>query len=480
MKVKIGQNLTGLATLFVSLLVSSNAYSHGYMVNPKARQAICVDQGGYWWPADGTGIPNLACRAAFLDDGDTPFTQANEFSINVTNFNSQTAVEAAIPAGTLCAGGSTQKDGIDIPSPDWQTTTVTPNSAGQITVEFFATAPHDPSFWRFYLTNSGFNPATDNVTWNNISLIDSKGNVPTTLSSDGRRFYIMDIDMPVNRTGRAVLFTRWQRDDAAGEGFYNCSDIIIGDDVNPPTWVSVGFYWNQANQANVGDTVRTRLFDASGSELFDESLLITTGNVANWQTLLATTLNQNYPGVVRIGVEQNNGDIVFNSGNLVQNRVYALSSAYSYNLSVSQGGVNNPPTVAPISNQTVSAGSSVTVSASATDPDGDALSYSWSVPVPLTVSGSAAQVTINAPAGSASATLAASVTVSDGSLTTTENFNVTIGTSSGNTWDANAVYLGGDEANYNGVNYRAKWWTRGDIPGSGILPNGGPNPWEAL
>ena len=172
MNITVKQKLTAAA---LSLFVTGTAFSHGYMESPKARQAICKEQGGYWWPADGTGIPNLACRAAFLDDGHLPFTQANEFSINIANFNDQSAVETAIPAGTLCAGGSAQKDGIDIPSADWQATTVTPDSAGNITVEFFATAPHDPSFWRFYLTNPGFNPATDNLTWNNISLIDSKG-----------------------------------------------------------------------------------------------------------------------------------------------------------------------------------------------------------------------------------------------------------------------------------------------------------------
>ncbi|WP_305852463.1 lytic polysaccharide monooxygenase [Gracilibacillus caseinilyticus] len=44
------------------------------------------------------------------------------------------------------------------------------------------------------------------------------------------------------------------------------------------------------------------------------------------------------------------------------------------------------------------------------------------------------------------------------------------GTDSGNTdvleWDANKAYSGGDQVLYNGTQYEAKWWTRGDTPGS--------------
>ncbi|MGL5085467.1 MAG: lytic polysaccharide monooxygenase [Clostridium sp.] len=32
-------------------------------------------------------------------------------------------------------------------------------------------------------------------------------------------------------------------------------------------------------------------------------------------------------------------------------------------------------------------------------------------------------------------------------------------------WDKNKVYVGGDKVTYNGVEYTAKWWTSGDMPG---------------
>ncbi|NSB14544.1 carbohydrate-binding protein [Clostridium beijerinckii] len=33
-------------------------------------------------------------------------------------------------------------------------------------------------------------------------------------------------------------------------------------------------------------------------------------------------------------------------------------------------------------------------------------------------------------------------------------------------WDANKAYVSGDTVNYEGKNYKAKWWTQGDKPGS--------------
>lgn len=34
------------------------------------------------------------------------------------------------------------------------------------------------------------------------------------------------------------------------------------------------------------------------------------------------------------------------------------------------------------------------------------------------------------------------------------------------TWNKDKVYVGGDEVLYNGIKYRAKWWTQGDTPGT--------------
>jgi predicted carbohydrate-binding protein with CBM5 and CBM33 domain len=40
-----------------------------------------------------------------------------------------------------------------------------------------------------------------------------------------------------------LLYSRWQRDDVVGEGFYNCSDInIVRDDIDPGQWQPLGYF----------------------------------------------------------------------------------------------------------------------------------------------------------------------------------------------------------------------------------------------
>lgn len=143
--------------------------------------------------------------------------------------------------------------------------------------------------------------------------------------------------------------------------------------------------------------------------------------------------------------------------------------------------INEPPVVSPIANVTVEEGQSVAVTVSASDADGDTLSYSWNVPTGLTLSGSGANVSLAAGEVTADTNYTVSVTVSDGTDDVTESFTVTVtnvdagGTT---TWKADAIYTGGDTVLYNGVEYKAKWWTQGDRPDLGgpweeVIPNDG-------
>ena len=367
-----------------ALMTHHTATGHGYMETPKARQAICKAQEGYWWPEDGSAIPNQACRQAFLQNGHVVFTQAIEFSANVADFNNIEAVKATIPDGSLCAAGSEAKSGADIPSPYWQRTQVTPDAAGNISVEFWASTPHNPSFWEFYLTRPDFDGSQDVLSWGDLTLIQTHGDLAMITKSNGRRYYIMDVAIPPGRSGDAVLYTRWQRDDAAGEGFYNCSDIAINIDSQPPQWSSIGYFWTQADAASEGDSVRIRLFSASGSELIDLSLLVDASNSSTWQSDLAATLNQDYATLIKVGIDDGTGNIAFDGTSLVSNQVFTVNSQYSFDLTVTRGDTSQYPQ-----------------------------------------------------------------------------------------WQEGTVYVAGDKVQYQGNNYQAKWWTRGEIPGNTQV-------WEAL
>ena len=110
-KIRKSVVISGAVLVAISTSYLNQANAHAYTQFPKARQAICQAQGGYWWPANGANIPNLACKAAFLESGYVPFVQEHEISINVADYENQAAVESAVPDGTLCSAGSAEKSG---------------------------------------------------------------------------------------------------------------------------------------------------------------------------------------------------------------------------------------------------------------------------------------------------------------------------------------------------------------------------------
>ena len=334
-----------------TMLISLQASSHGYVEYPKARQQICKDDGGYWWPADGSAIPNVACRAAFQQSGGYMLTQHHEFSANVADYRNMAAVQSTVSNGSLCAAGDSNKAGIDIPSASWQRTVVDLSQSQTLRLRFRATTPHNPSYWQIYISKAGFNAAAEVLTWQHLQLIHQQTDV---LADAG--YYTLDIPMPTDRTGPALLYTRWQRVDAAGEGFYNCSDIelVNGDGDTPvPLWFDKGAYVNLQTPAEVGGYAQLRLFDSHGQELIDESWQITSSNIANalWATELAAQVNTQHSNLLQLGLL--NGDNVVFSSDLAANRAYVRDNSHFYNLDLrpapddggDDGGDagNNPP-----------------------------------------------------------------------------------------------------------------------------------------
>lgn len=328
-----------LSSCLLLTTVAQQSHAHGYADYPKARQAYCEEDGGYWSPADGSGIPNAACRAAFNAAGTYQFVQAIEFSKNVSNYNSQAAVEAGVPNGSLCAAGDSAKAGIDVPHPDWPTQQITLNGAGEFEYRFYASTPHDPSFWKFYLSKPGFDPTSDVLNWSDLDLVDEKSSASVQVIN-GTRYYVMNVSLPTDRSGRALLYTRWQRQDVAGEGFYNCSDIVLGD-VEPPTWNNAGAYVSTGINPAAGDQMWFRVFDEFGSEVVFNQFDITSANASlnTWTAELASEINSTETAV-QVGVL--NGDTVtYNSADLYANRVYVLNSNYTYQLDQQSSSSSN-------------------------------------------------------------------------------------------------------------------------------------------
>lgn len=314
---------------FISLLTlwHTAVNAHGYVDYPKARQQICMENGGYWWPADGSGIPNAACRAAYQKSGGYALTQHHEYSANVADFGNLAAVKAIVKDGSLCAGGDSRKAGMDLPSASWQSTVIDTRQSNELVLRFRATTPHNPSFWQIYLSDPSYNSATQPLRWQDLTLLHQQADIAVN-----NGFYEVRVPMPKHRSGNAVLYTRWQRQDVVGEGFYNCSDItLIGDD-SSLSWTDKGVYITASQLGKVGETALLRVFNPQGQEQFKLELPITSANQANqaWAVELARQANLKASNMLQIGVlEQNN--VVFKEP-LGQNHLYVANPLWYANL----------------------------------------------------------------------------------------------------------------------------------------------------
>jgi len=133
------------------------------------------------------------------------------------------------------------------------------------------------------------------------------------------------------------------------------------------------------------------------------------------------------------------------------------------NVKGSVNGGNTAPVLTAPATATVASGQQVVISVSADDADGDSLTYTVSSGT-VTSTAAGANVTFTAPAVSVDTVVNLVVTVSDGQAEASSTVAVTVTAESNTTWDSSAVYVGGDIVTYNGLKYKAKWWTKGEQP----------------
>lgn len=176
--------------------------------------------------------PNFElARNAVQMDGTLSYYTWNELSRNIPE-----AVQDGLPekfdyspwvpdgqlasAGRIATGPEIPRTyrGLDQVSTDWPTTPVT---AGEtLTVDFLATAPHDPSVWDVWMTTPDWDASTA-LNWDQMQFLDR----PQATLVDGHYFF--DITIPSDLSGHHVLWIAWQRDDPAGEVFISTSDLSV-------------------------------------------------------------------------------------------------------------------------------------------------------------------------------------------------------------------------------------------------------------
>ncbi|KVD81032.1 chitin-binding protein [Burkholderia sp. ABCPW 14] len=335
---------TSLAAMFAPV---DDAAAHGAVGFPIARQYQCRLEGGYWDPADGSGIPNDDCRAAYRTGNNSayPFTQWNEVSANpVGQGNDLAQLKAAVPDGLLCAGGDTSKAGLDkAPATVWRKTQLTPRS-GHVELMWENTTSHNPARMRVFISKPSYDPARP-LRWDDLQQIyDAPAPAPVPANGAGhlpgsiQSFYKLDVTLPAGRTGDAVLYSYWQRIDAGNEGFFNCSDVTIAanESASGFPWVATRAFIEPGVVPQAGQQVRFRVMgtDARGAEVVDVRQPITPYNIDRsvWAKQIADQVNGRYGNVARIGVLSGN-TIYFDAANLRANKIW-LQPNYSSALGV--------------------------------------------------------------------------------------------------------------------------------------------------
>nr|4YN1_A Chain A, Fusolin [Anomala cuprea entomopoxvirus] len=239
---------------------------HGYVTFPIARQRRCNVQGGFWWPPEGTNIPDPMCRAAYqyvfnkvLSEGGSTsqaasaaqymFQQDNEYAaLAGPNFRDICWIKEQVVPDYLCAAGADtwrirpfgDKTGMDIVG-SWPPTVIPLENnfvnTIPIELEFCPTAIHEPSYFEVYVTTPEFNVYRDKVTWPLLELVFNS-TVPLvnrradSLCTANARVYRMIVPVPYRQT-QFVIYVRWQRIDPVGEGFYNCVDAVFANRPGP-------------------------------------------------------------------------------------------------------------------------------------------------------------------------------------------------------------------------------------------------------
>lgn len=328
------------------------ALGHGALESPKARQYECYTQGNHWNPG---AMKDAACKAALLNSSgeQKAFDNWNGYTGFAVPPHGLEQAKQAVPNGMLCTGSNPGYSGFAAARPDWKKTELKPDSNGNVTMRYRYTAKHAPSFTEFYINKKGIDSTSKPLGWDDVELLKRFD----IQAGDQSEYHDIQVEIPADRIGNAIIFTRWQRIDAAGEGFYGCSDVNIqardGTIIDPPEppeppeppvddWINKGTFITNAYNPTTGEEVRFRLMGGTrGDNIIDVKIKITDSNILNskWVIDLAKELNRDYSNLVQIGQQDSNKNITFNEGQPRNNHVYVSDNSHGYAIEVVKGDV---------------------------------------------------------------------------------------------------------------------------------------------
>ncbi|QYC92716.1 GP37 [Trabala vishnou gigantina nucleopolyhedrovirus] len=247
----------------VYLMAISTVAAHGYLSWPIARQYRCFRDNDFWWPETGENIGDSACRTAYQsvyakyrNAGESSgvaanaaqymFQQYHEYAaLAGPNYDSLSHIQNNVIPSNLCAAGAANKSknfgdksGIDQSMLDWRADILYSDPDKRVEhggllvdIHFCPTTAHDPSYFQVFITKPEYDYSHE-LQWDDLQLLELAGAfglVPNDGTDDdcsADKLYNIPVVVPY-RLDKFILYVRWQRNDVAGEGFYNCADVIF-------------------------------------------------------------------------------------------------------------------------------------------------------------------------------------------------------------------------------------------------------------
>ncbi len=379
-----------------------------------------------------------------------------------------------------------------------QTSSATLTAGGSVT---FGPQPLTGGSWTWSGPN-GYTSSVREITLTNVQTNQSGNYVTTHTNASGctsTQTFSLTVDPPPSNLPSPWLTADVGAVGAAGSASYanstftiNASGADVFDFADEFRFAYQSFSGNVTVTARVGSLTNTNAWAKAGVMIRESlngnstnaAMLLTPSNGFNFQyrngtgagSTAAGSASGSIPNWVRItrsgntiaGYRSTDGTTWTQTGSVtltLPSSVYVGLFATSHNdgvvttstftnVSVT-GGANNPPTANAGTDQSLAAGTtSTTLSGSGSDPEGNPLSYSWtkvSGPTVTITNATAATATVSGLTNGS--TYVFQLTVSDGTLTATDQVQVTVSSSTQyyairNRWQNNYLYDAGANVGY--------------------------------
>lgn len=216
--------IASAAALLVTLSPAPSASSHGSSISPPSRHYDCWDRWGADFQNPAMETEDPMCWQAWQADPNAMWNWNGLYRENVNNDH-----QAVVPDGQLCSGGQTggtRYAALDEPG-EWHTVSL----GEDFTLQVGDQASHGADYVKVYVSEQGFDPTTQKLSWDDLELVAETGEIPASEAKPnddpdlGGVIYEVPASAP-GRSGHHVVYVIW-RASHADQNYYACSDVTF-------------------------------------------------------------------------------------------------------------------------------------------------------------------------------------------------------------------------------------------------------------